>query len=138
MVIQLMNDGDMATAQSMFDAAGCTAPTGNLINGVYDAHGALYQIPENIICDPVDLDESKKVIEDGGEEEAAEEQKRREEKGKAVLRGETLKVRCRLSDSHGKDVVIQMGREETVRVLIGRIKEQTGVSRHPTTLNKPY
>lgn len=145
MIVELLAENDIATAQGILDAAGCTAPTGDLVNGVYDAQGAFYQLPEWVVCDPVqfvDIDKGKVIdkgedIERDGEEEEYDEDeeeeenkraRRREEKGKGVLRGEVMKVKARLSDRGGKDLMVNMGREESVRVLIGRIKEEAGVS----------
>ncbi|KAH9903991.1 hypothetical protein F4778DRAFT_733515 [Xylariomycetidae sp. FL2044] len=48
-------DDDLATAQSILKAAEVTLPTGNLANGVYDALGNYYALPEWIVCDPVNV-----------------------------------------------------------------------------------
>ncbi|KAK8131628.1 hypothetical protein PG984_008066 [Apiospora sp. TS-2023a] len=98
------NDTALATAQSILKAAEVTLPTGNLANGVYDALGTYYAVPEWIVSDPVnvaeggaddhdhdpkandedeDLTGGEETAEDIDEEEAL---RRREEKGESGRR----------------------------------------------------
>ena len=126
----------MSTAQSIVDAAGITVPTGDLKNGVYDEAGNLYQLPEHVISDPENIivdredilkgeGESKDVTDDDEEEM----ERKREEKGKQVLKsGDLVKVRCRLSDRGGPDVVVCVGKDQSVRVLVRRVVEEANVS----------
>ena len=130
-----MGDGDITTAQSILDAAAITVPTGDLKNGAYDEAGNLYQLPEYVICDPENMlsdsanilkgeDESKDVTDD--EEEI---ERKREEKGKAVLKiGDIVKIKARLSDRGGPDVVITLGKDQPVRILVRRIQDEANVS----------
>ncbi|KAI9839939.1 MAG: hypothetical protein M1819_000131 [Sarea resinae] len=46
---------DLATAQGILDAAAVTVPTGDLVNGAYDEFGNFYQMPEQIVADPVNV-----------------------------------------------------------------------------------
>ncbi|KAK3176358.1 hypothetical protein OEA41_007681 [Lepraria neglecta] len=138
-VVGLLRDGDVSTAQSIVDAAGITVPTGDLNNGVYDEAGNLYQLPEHVISDPENIvvdredilkgegeGESKDVTDDDEEEEM---ERKREEKGKQVLKsGDVVKVRCRLSDRGGPDVVVCVGKDQPVRVLVRRVVEEANVS----------
>ncbi|MCJ1322111.1 hypothetical protein MMC15_007456 [Xylographa vitiligo] len=132
MVVGLVGDGEVETAQGILDAAGVTVPTGDLVNGVYDEAGNFYQMPEQVVGDPDNV-----VVEDdgaveaemakGGEGEMDEEEleRRREEKGKGVLKsGDLVKVRARLSDRGGPDVVIMVSKEQSVRVLIRKIQDE--------------
>ncbi len=131
------DEGGMATAQTILEAADMTLPTGDLANGVYDAFGALYSLPEWVVSDPVNLVvDDDEVVEEGlvkaspevadEEEEAA---RRREEKGKAVLAAaDIIAVKARLSDRGGADVTVQVGRGDSVRLLTKRIFEESGVS----------
>ncbi|KAK8052699.1 hypothetical protein PG996_012000, partial [Apiospora saccharicola] len=97
------NDTALATAQSILKAAEVTLPTGNLANGVYDALGTYYAVPEWIVSDPVNVaegnandDHDPKANEEdedltGGEETAEdideeEALRRREEKGESGRR----------------------------------------------------
>lgn len=50
---------ELATAQSMLDAAGITLPSGDLADGVYDESGGYYQLPAEIIADPPGLIEDR-------------------------------------------------------------------------------
>ena len=130
-----MGDGDITTAQSILDAAAITVPTGDLKNGAYDEAGNLYQLPEYVISDPENMlsdsanilkgeDESKDVTDD--EEEI---ERKREEKGKAVLKiGDIVKIKARLSDRGGPDVVITLGKDQPVRILVRRIQDEANVS----------
>ena len=155
---ELLRSGDIETAQSILDASGITLPTGNLCDGSYDILGNLYKVPQAIISDPVDLaeesayrhgrstsnidgdtimgeSETKAVALDvddekiGGPEEDSEEiEKRREAKGKSVER-DAVKVRCRLSDRGGPDVIISLGRSQNVGTLVRRVTIEANVSR---------
>lgn len=130
------DQGGIATAQTILEAADVTLPTGDLANGAYDAFGALYSLPEWVVSDPVNLVRDDNGMEEGlvkgvtetidEEEEAA---RRREEKGKAVLAAaDVIAVKTRLSDTGGADVTVHVGRGDSVRLLKKRIFEESGVS----------
>ena len=130
-VVGLVQDGDIPTAQSMLDAAAITLPTGDLKNGAYDEAGNLYQMPEHIVSDPTNiiLDQSRDEVKseasmDGTDDEELE--RKREEKGKAVVK-DMIKVKARLSDRGGPDVVVSMGKDQAVRTLVKRIAEEANV-----------
>ena len=133
LVVGLLVEGDIATAQGILDAAAITVPTGDLFNGAYDEVGNLYQIPEHIINDPdnVVIDAQDELTKGGDNEEATDEdeiERRREEKGKAVIKSEDmLKVKARLSDRGGPDITVTVGKDQSVRVLIRRIQEEANV-----------
>ena len=132
----LLAEGDIATAQGILDASAITLPTGNLMNGAYDQVGNFYQMPEHVVSDPSNVvaasrDEEADRGEDTteGTDEEDEVERRREEKGKGVLKsGESVKVKARLSDRGGPDVVVTIGKEQNVRVLIRRIQEEANVT----------
>ncbi len=132
-VVGLLAEGEIQTAQGILDASAITLPTGDLINGAYDEVGNFYQMPEHIISDPTnvvlpsqdDVPKGGNTGEETGEEEA---ERRREEKGKTVLKsGDILKVKARLSDRGGPDIIIPLGKEQSTRVLIRRIQEEADV-----------
>lgn len=134
MVVGLLADGDISTAQSILDAAAITVPTGDLKNGSYDEAGNHYPIPEHIISDPQNLvpdhesivkgEMSNEVTDDDEELE-----RRREEKGKAVLKtGDIVKIKARLSDRGGPDLIVTIGKGQAVRVLVRRIRKEANVS----------
>lgn len=140
-VVGLVQDGDIATAQSILDAAAITLPTGDLKNGAYDEAGNLYQLPEHIVSDPTNIildqprDEVKgEVSIDATDDEELE--RKREEKGKAVVK-DMIKVKARLSDGGGPDVVVSIGKEQTVRTLARRIGEEASVGRQPKCSGNP-
>ena len=140
MVVVLVVEGDIRTAQGILDAAGVTVPTGDLVNGAYDEIGNLYQMPEHIVSDPANLVcTSHEVIAKGetvNEETDDETERRREEKGKGVLKiGDTIRIKARLSDRGGPDIVITISKDQTVRTLIRRIQDEAHV-RSPCCLRR--
>lgn len=145
MAVSLLADGQVQNAQGILDASGVTIPTGDLANGAYDEVGNLYQLPEQVISDPVNIVLVSQDIAAGktegakpGEETDEDEvERRREEKGKAVLKsGDCVKVRARLSDRGGPDVVVMLGKEQNVRVLVRRVQEEAGVRKRPCSTRR--
>jgi hypothetical protein len=133
MVVGLLGEGEVQTAQGILDAAGMTVPTGDLTNGAYDETGNFYHMPEHVIADPDNVmaqDEVRVDVPKDEEEEISEDEaeRRREEKGKSVLKsGDTVKVTARLSDRGGADVVVMLSKEQNVRVLVRKVQEEAGV-----------
>lgn len=138
LVVGLLGEHDIQTAQGILDASVITVPTGDLVNGAYDEVGNYYQMPEHMISDPENLVPEEKIAaaepvnhdgednDDDTDEEEAE--RRREEKGKAVLKsGESFKVKARLSDRGGPDMVITLAKDQNVRVLARRIQDEAGI-----------
>lgn len=130
----LLADNDVPTAQSIIDAAAITVPTGDLKNGVYDEAGNLYQMPEHIVSDPQNLtadpqnDDLKGETSVDATDDDEESERKREAKGKAVYKSEdVVKVRARLSDRGGPDVVVSVEKEQAVRILVRKIQEEVNV-----------
>jgi hypothetical protein len=92
----------------------------------------------------VGLNEVKSAALDSGQDEDVEKEeedseateRRREEKGKTIER-DAVKVKCRLSDRGGPDVVVLLGRSQTVGALARRIRSETDVSQLPCEGVKP-
>lgn len=157
-VTELIRSGELDTAQGILDASGITTPTGTLLDGCYDSLGNLYKLPQAVITDPVDVTEDSQyghghstsnidgdtimgesdakaaALLDGDDEKTVgtEEdpeaiQQRREEKGKSVER-DAVKVRCRLSDRGGPDVIISLGKSQNVGTLVRRVAIEAQVS----------
>lgn len=131
----------LATAQTILNAADILLPTGDLANGAYDALGNYYELPPQIVCDPVNIVANEDALSDGkdglgtaqGTSGVADQdldvvERRREEKGKAVVdvRSQRLAT-IRLSET-SKDLKLHVGKDETVRSIIRRVIEETGVS----------
>jgi len=132
MVVELLCEGEVENAQGVLDAAGVTVPTGDLTNGAYDEMGNFYHMPEQVIADPENMLEE--VIRDGLDKDEnvdvddEELERRREEKGKSVLKsGDLLKIKARLSDRGGPDIVVMFSKEANVRVLIRKVQEEAGI-----------
>ncbi|KAL8863022.1 MAG: hypothetical protein Q9178_000395 [Gyalolechia marmorata] len=126
-----LREGDVATAQGILDAVGVTVPTGDLVQGAYDEQGGLYALPGWVVGEP------EAVVDEEGEERKESvvaqgpEEAKKEHKGKEVAAdgqgggGEgMMRVRARLSDRGGPDVVVLMRREDQVGILARRIVEQ--------------
>ncbi|KAI4267883.1 MAG: hypothetical protein LQ337_008142 [Flavoplaca oasis] len=119
-------EGDVATAQGILDAVGVTVPTGDLVQGAYDEMGGLYVLPAWVVAEP------EVVVDELGEEgkELVVEENTTGEKGKEIAaeggRGieGMVRVRARLSDRGGPDVVVLMGKEDSVGVVARRVMEQ--------------
>ncbi|EEQ28729.1 conserved hypothetical protein [Microsporum canis CBS 113480] len=151
--LSLLREGDVSTAQGIIDAAGITVPTGDVCEGCYDESGALYKFPEAIVSDPVNLADDDATEEsfkfdagadlDPADDETSttklvmgssssddlldkEKERRREEKGKWNER-DLIKVTARLSDRGGPDVVVSIGKEQTVAALARRIQVEAGL-----------
>lgn len=133
----MIAEGEIQTAQGILNASAITVPTGSLINGAYDEVGNFYQMPEHIISDPANLVEDTRAFQENtrGESSADDDTdeddgvaKRREEKGKTVLKsGDIIRVKARLSDRGGPDVIVTMGKQQNVRILVRRIQEEINV-----------
>ena len=132
-VVGLVQDGDISTAQSILDAAAITLPTGDLKNGAYDEAGNLYQMPEHIVSDPTNL-----ILDQPGEDDIKGElsrditddeelERKRDEKGKTLVK-DLIKVKARLSDRGGPDVIVSVGRDQVIRTLARRVAEEANVS----------
>ena len=128
------------TAQTILSAAEISLPTGNLSNGVYDALGNYYALPEWIVCDPIDVvddGDTKVDLSTGGDETAGDDdddddleedpESRREEKGKGVVDvREQVALRARLSEN-GRDYHIVVAKSDTVRSVARRLAEEASV-----------
>lgn len=154
-VIECLREGDLADAQGILDALSVTLPTGKIEEGAYDEHGNLYKIPEAVISDPTDIIEDTTDVDgqtvtgtseidalaakleaaeatnmDVSKEESTGEQTK-EAKGKAPVEKDAMKVKCRLSDRGGPDVIVLLGRSQRVGLLGQRIREETDVHSMP-------
>ncbi|KAJ5620038.1 hypothetical protein N7510_004022 [Penicillium lagena] len=152
--ISLIRAGDLATAQSIVDAAGITIPTGDLCEGAYDEQGMLYRLPQCIVSDPDNMvqntspvpgsddearDEDTKAMSDGGlatDDDASGDElidedleRRRDEKGK-TREQDLIRVQTRLSDRGGPDLVLQVGKDQSVGFLTRKIHHEAGLAGH--------
>ncbi|KAF4633807.1 hypothetical protein G7Y89_g4300 [Cudoniella acicularis] len=142
------HDGGVGTAQQILDAADITIPTGDLaVGGAFDAFGVHYKMPPEIVSDPENIvaspevsgqdDEADKSVES---EELDEDEilRRREEKGKAVINTKDLiHVKARLSDGQIPDLVVSVGKDDSVRFIARRIFEEAQLA-PPTRLKIAY
>lgn len=134
---QDFNSSGLATAQMILSAAEISLPTGNLVNGVYDALGNYYQLPEWVVSDPQNLiqepDASAKTdISTAGDDTTAEDdmtddddeiEGRKREKGKEVIDvREMVSLRARLSEN-GQDIKLSISESETVKSVARKIAQ---------------
>ncbi|KAJ6120519.1 hypothetical protein N7523_004799 [Penicillium sp. IBT 18751x] len=155
--INLMRDGDFATAQSIVDAVGVTIPTGDLCEGCYDEQGVLYRLPQCIVSDPENMAKTNPPSTDSTQEETGHEQegdiealsdgklatddasgdeliaddaeRRRDEKGKTSERN-LIRVQARLSDRDGPDLILMVSKGQSVGFLARKIQQEGGISTH--------
>ncbi|KAJ5211165.1 hypothetical protein N7491_010985 [Penicillium cf. griseofulvum] len=146
-VISLIRSGDLATAQSIIDAAGITVPTGDLCQGCYDEQGVLYRVPQCVVSDPENMvpSSSRTASEDGGpagsepdtetlsdgklatddafgDELISQDVERGDEKGKTSER-DLIRVFARLSDG-GPDIVLSIGKGQPVGLLARKVHQE--------------
>ncbi|KAI4089239.1 MAG: hypothetical protein LQ344_005534 [Seirophora lacunosa] len=135
---ELLREGDVQDAQGVLDASGVTVPTGDLVDGCYDEQGALYQLPAWVVAEPervVEDDSKLEGVEAGGEVRGVDEEEDEEgdvvgekEKGKEVVSGgKEVKVKARLSDRGGPDVVVMVGREERIAAVVRKIQREANL-----------
>lgn len=129
---EAMRSNDVAQAQAILDATGCTCPSGQIWINVWDELGDLYSIPEWVVVRPMEL------VEHSEDEPETEEDRDQEKKGKGkcieveeeeVDAGPTHTVRVRLSD-RGSDVLVKFKAKEKLGVLVERVHEHSQVRPH--------
>jgi hypothetical protein len=76
--------------------------------------------PINLAVVPPRVVDSDDKSEDG--EQSEEELRRREEKGKGVM----VDLKARLSDNGGVDIVVKIGKDDSVRLVTRRIFDASG------------
>ncbi|KAF1930793.1 uncharacterized protein M421DRAFT_359529 [Didymella exigua CBS 183.55] len=59
---EALQEGDLATAQTLLDVQGCTCPTGQLWSRVYDDRGAEYKVPEWLAIEPAGIVDEEAVL----------------------------------------------------------------------------
>ncbi|PYH99373.1 ubiquitin domain protein [Aspergillus ellipticus CBS 707.79] len=140
--ITLVRAGDIATAQSIVDAAGVTVPTGDLCQGCYDEQGVLYRLPQCVVSDPenivrpdgeqedFDTDDGKLSSDEASGDEliADDAERRRDEKGKTSER-DLIRVRARLSDRDGPDVILTVGKSVNVGLIARKVQQEAVIPR---------
>lgn len=133
----------------ILSAAEISLPTGDLANGVYDALGNYYQLPEWAVSDPQNVGEDQETgakgdISTAGDDTAADEELsddeldgKKQEKGKEVDEVQKLvKLRARLSEN-GHDINVKVSESETVRSVAKKIALEANVST-PTLTNSSF
>ncbi|KAH7116412.1 hypothetical protein EDB81DRAFT_484174 [Dactylonectria macrodidyma] len=119
----------LATAQMILSAAEISLPTGNLVNGVYDALGNYYQLPEWVVSDPQNLVEEPDAGAKGDISTAGDEMEgRKREKGKEVIDvREMVSLRARLSEN-GQDINLSIAESEMVKSVARKIAQEAGLA----------
>jgi hypothetical protein len=138
--ISLMQAGELATAQGIIDAAGVTVPTGDLCQGCYDEQGVLYRLPQCIVGNPENMvqsslaeddfdtdDDKLSLDEESGDELIADDtERRRDEKGKISER-DLIRVKARLSDRGGPDMIVTVGKTQNVSFIARKLQQEAEV-----------
>lgn len=148
-VAECVREGDIPTAQGILDAVGVTLPTGRLEEGGYDQGGNLYRLPAAVLSDPSNIEpdadegdveetatlqtaesrpEAKVLDDDELEKDVVTTSPEKVDKGKAPLERDAVKVKCRLSDRGGPDVVVAVGKSTNVAALVRMVRDDSEVS----------
>lgn len=112
-----MQEGDLATAQILLDAQGCTCPTGQLWNRVYDDRGAEYKVPEWLVIEPAGIVQE--------EELRTTEEKTNEAEEQADLDREFV-VRVR-SSQQPQDLKVTVRKRDNIASIREKLKTQAQV-----------
>lgn len=134
-VTELIRQGNLTDAQGILDAAAITLPTGRLEEGAYDERGVLYRVPQNIVSDPKNVVENDntahatvgKELEAGAIAVSLAEPDVLD-KGKDVVEENALKIRCRLSDRGGPDIIVLLAPTQPVSVLLRRVRTEATIA----------
>lgn len=152
-VAECVRENDLSTAQGILDAIGVTLPTGRLEEGGYDEAGNLYRVPNAVLSDPtniqpddaedgetdtmigtvapVDMKEATvgKLMEDEyKDDDVISATPTRDDKGKAPVEKDAIKIKCRLSDRGGPDVIIALGKSQNVGALTRLVRDEAEAS----------
>lgn len=116
---EALQEGDIATAQSLLDAQECTCPTGQLWSRVYDDRGNEYRIPEWVIIEPAGIvdQEPMPVIDDKTEDDTAIDDTEPD-------REFVLRVRVSATSA---DLKVSVRRRETIVSIREKLKTQAQV-----------
>ena len=125
-------------AKSILSAGDILLPTGNLANGVYDAFGNYYPLPEYIVCDPTNMasdDDVKTELpnnaEGSPEDNDLEGDAERSEKGKSVVVArEHVALRVRLSEN-SRDYNVSVTTNESIRSVAKKVVMEAEVTTPP-------
>ncbi|KAI9373070.1 hypothetical protein BJX61DRAFT_504737 [Aspergillus egyptiacus] len=154
-----MRSNDLATAQSILDAAGITVPTGDLCQGCYDEQGVLYRLPRCIVSDPVNIVEEvtgEDTDEDNTDEEVdvgfegddgkfgldeasgdelivgegkGMDKERRRDEKGKTSERDLIRVKARLSDRGDPDLVLSLKKTQNVGFLARKVQQEAGIPR---------
>jgi hypothetical protein len=120
---EALQEGDLATAQTLLDVQGCTCPSGQLWSRVYDDKGAEYKVPEWLVIEPAGIaEEEVPTIEDKTEDTIASED--------AELDREFV-VRVRLSNQ-SQDLKTTVRKRENIASIREKCKALANVSLYNT------
>ncbi|KAF2735493.1 hypothetical protein EJ04DRAFT_511744 [Polyplosphaeria fusca] len=114
-----LQEGTTDEAQTFFDAAGCTCPTGDIWRGVYDAMGVSYKIEDWVVIDPEGLVEDEDEESDGAIKVDKGKQKAEDGAEDMPLR---IDVKVRISTS-AKDYMLPMFPTDAVAVLEDMVQQ---------------
>lgn len=119
---EALQQGDVATAQTLLDAQECTCPTGQLWSRIYDDRGNEYKVPEWLVIEPAGIveEEESPAIEDKTEETIAMDGSEPDRE---------FAIRVRVSEK-SVDLKLTVRRRETIVSIREKIKTQAQVRPH--------
>jgi hypothetical protein len=130
-VTEALQEGDVPTAQALFDAQGLNCPDGQLWSsrGIYDDSGVQYRLPEWLIIEPAGLVEEEDIAETEDKTEAA-----------TVDDGQLdqqYTVRVRVSELP-HDSMVKVRRRETIASIRKKLRTHAQVRLYAYHLPNPH
>lgn len=123
---EALQQGDIATAQTLLDAQECTCPDGQLWGNIYDHGGNHYKIPEWLIIQPDGIVEEEDLMASETDDKTAVAESANDQD---FGPDSDYVVRARLS-STAQDVRIPVRRRETIASIREKLKTQAHVRLH--------
>lgn len=117
---EALQGGDVATAQSLLDASGCTCPTGQLWSRTYDDRGNEYRVPEWLVLEPIGIVEEEAIPVAEDKTDGASAALDTSEPDSEVV------LRVRLSEA-SQDIRITVRRRATIASIREKLKMQAQV-----------
>ncbi|KAJ4986650.1 ubiquitin domain-containing protein [Stagonosporopsis vannaccii] len=114
---EALQEGDVATAQTLLDAQECTCPTGQLWSRIYDDRGNEYRVPEWLVIEPTG------IVEEGDSPVAKD--------TTAIDDSEPDRefvVRVRVSET-AADLRVSVRRRETIASIREKLRMQTQMAK---------
>lgn len=126
--VNLLQEGDVASAQAVLDAAGCTCPTGELWKRIFGPDGVEYSVNHCkwLVLEPLGLAEAHEThMGLDGTQSIPIVSMSNEASGGGQPTSATITVKCRISDT-SKDHIVDIPYNAVVAELISELRKSVG------------